>query len=114
MCGQSSRVDDSRLLIVEQQSFGASAPSSNLQILQQQFPGLIALNARQLGAILGGSWKHIANASAAGKYPIRSIQVGGKRVFPILDIAAFLDAGRRRPGRPTKAEQIRRRAGGRS
>ena len=84
---------------------------STLAVLQQQFPQRAALDCKELALALGASWKHIANSAAADEYPIRSLKIGGKRVFPLAAVAEFLDAGRRRRGRPTKAEQIARRAG---
>ncbi len=82
---------------------------STLAVLQQQFPQRAALDCKELALALGASWKHIANAAAADEYPIRSLKIGGKRVFPLAAVAEFLDAGRRRRGRPTKADQIARR-----
>lgn len=89
---------------------GASAPaSSTLALLQQQYPNRIALDCKELATVIGACDKHIANRAAAGAYPIRSLKIGGKRVFTIVDIARFLDGDRTRRGRPTKIDQIARR-----
>lgn len=89
---------------------GALAPaSSSLIILQQQYPTRIALDCKELASAIGACDKHIANQSAAGKYPIRSLKIGGKRVFTLIDIARYLDGSRPRRGRPTKAESIAKR-----
>lgn len=89
---------------------GATAPAnSTLVLLQQQYPARIALDCKELATVIGACDKHIANQSAAGKYPIRSVKIGGKRVFTLVDIARHLDGDRPRRGRPTKTEQIAKR-----
>ena len=58
----------------------------------------------------------IRNQLAMGVYPIPSHKSGRRRLFHIVDVAAYIDrqagfavdVSPRRRGRPTKAEQVRR------
>jgi len=82
--------------------------TSSLEVLHAVFPGRVALNFEELARAIDLSKEYIENTAAKGRFPIRSVKINGRRVFPIAAVAAYLDQGAPRRGRPTKAEQIAR------
>jgi len=88
------------------------ATSSSLEVLHAIFPGRVALNFEELARTIDLSKEYIENTAAKGRFPIRSVKINGRRVFPIAAVADYLDQGAPRRGRPTKAEQIARHTAG--
>lgn len=103
---------------------------STLQILLQQTGGAVQVPLSQAGRLLGMKPKTAANQACRGEFPIHSFLFGRVRYVAVSDIAAHIDAARgiveaelgvappapppvppkRRPGRPTKLENMLRRA----
>jgi hypothetical protein len=99
---------------------------STLDFLRARFDTL-SISVAQLSLVTREHEQSIRNSLSQGKYPIQSFKAGGKRLFLLVDVAAFIDQSReeaaaeirgrseknsgqlkRRRGRPTKAEQIAR------
>lgn len=80
-----------------------------LALLQAAFPGQIWLNCQQVGQVCNITPASIRTLRARGEFKIPSISNGGKHVFDIRDVAAFLD-GQRTPkpkrGARKKAERM--------
>ena len=62
---------------------------SSLEYLASRYPP--SLNVKQVGEITSGSVDAIRNALSRGCYPIPSFKIGRKRVFRLVDVAAYLD-----------------------
>lgn len=93
--------------------------ASSLDYLNTRYPP--TLSAKQVGEITSEAPTTILNAVARGEYSIPSFKVGRKRVFRLVDVAAYIDqqfaaanspATKKRPGRPKKVEQLARRHAG--
>ena len=63
--------------------------ASSLEYLASRYPP--SLNVKQVGEITSGSVDAIRNALSRGCYPIPSFKIGRKRVFRLVDVAAYLD-----------------------
>lgn len=63
--------------------------ASSLEYLASRYPP--SLNVKQVGEITSGSVDAIRNALSRGRYPIPSFKIGRKRVFRLVDVAAYLD-----------------------
>ncbi|MGR8024366.1 MULTISPECIES: helix-turn-helix domain-containing protein [Burkholderiales] len=101
--------------------FSAGHAGTSLAYLSSLYPP--ALSVAQVAEITSEAPQTIRNRLSKGskvKYPIPSFKVGRKRVFRLIDVAAFIDQQcaedpsnpanlRPRRGRPTKAEQIAKR-----
>lgn len=90
--------------------------TTTLDYLMGRYPP--SLTVQQVGEITSESEGSIRNAISRGRYPIPSFRIGRKRVFRLLDVAAYIDqqfAAANKPkifrkrGRPTKVEQVARR-----
>ena len=55
----------------------------------------LQLDARQLGEVLGMTYKGVLNAISAERFPVHTYKCGKLRVADIRDVAAYLDAQRR-------------------
>jgi hypothetical protein len=81
------------------------------------FPGQLFIPLVDAARAIGYAESSAYNLHSRGTFPIRVQKQGRKPVISILDLAAYLNAKtekpgeqpKRRPGRPTKAEQIARR-----
>lgn len=93
---------------------------STLEFLSKTYPP--TLTVEQVSEITSEQPQTIRNLISQGRYRVPSLKVGRKRVFRLVDIAEFIDQqlladpshpSRRkaRRGRPTKVEQLARRAG---
>lgn len=90
--------------------------SSTLEFLNTRYPP--SLNVKQVAEITSTAAATIQGAISRGDYPIPSFKLGGKRVFRLIDVAAYIDQQfaaanspkrRTKRGRPTKTEQMARR-----
>lgn len=87
-----------------------------IELITLTFPGRLFVPLVDAAVAIGYSESSAYNLHSRGKFPIRVQKQGRKPVVSVLDLAAYLDAKteqleqqKRRPGRPTKAEQIARR-----
>ncbi len=89
--------------------------TSTLEFLNTRYPP--SLSVKQVAEITSLSAATIQGAISRGEYPIPSFKIGGKRVFRLVDVAAYIDqqfaaansrTTKRRPGRPKKIEQLAR------
>lgn len=83
------------------------------QKLTDIFPGQVAITPQQTGFALGYARQSTNNMLHLKTFPIPLVQIGNRRMVLIDDLQKYLDEIRqlqqkRRPGRPTKAEQIAR------
>lgn len=90
---------------------------STLDLLTQHYRVLLTIP--EVAEITSMQPQTIRNRLARGDFPIPSLKIGRRRLFRLLDVAAFLDrlagvdnssffAVARQRGRPTKAAQARR------
>lgn len=95
----------------------AFAHLTYLQYLSPLYPP--TLSVRQVSEITSETEQTIRNALNKKRYPIPSFKIGSKRVFSLVEVAAYLEALRtadpshlanQRPkrGRPTKVEKLLR------
>ena len=97
-------------------------PSTTAELLVSQFAPAVLLNLKQVSQVTGQAEQTICNLISQNRTTLPTRKVGGRRVVHVLDLAAWLDeqrvalddvplpeVPRRRPGRPTKAEQRRAR-----
>lgn len=85
--------------------------SPTLAYLESIFPGTAVVPVIKAGACLSFAQQTTRNKLAAGKFPIDTYLIGGKRVVKKTDLADYLDGliNKRGPGRPkgsTKAKRI--------
>ena len=80
--------------------------------LRASHPGKFNLSVPECAATIGQSAGHIRNQISQKKFPIKTIQLGGSRLVPVIGIADYLaeqivEQNRRQPriGRPTKKER---------
>lgn len=92
---------------------------STLDYLSSRYPP--SLSVKQVGEITSESVDTIRQALSRGRYPIPSFKVGSRRVFRLIDVAAYIDQqyvaanpqAINLPGRPSMAAlPIRRKAQG--
>lgn len=90
---------------------------STLDLLTQRYRVLLTIP--EVAEITSMQPQTIRNRLARGDFPIPSLKIGRRRLFRVVDVAAFLDrlagvdtgsflAVSRQRGRPTKAMQARR------
>lgn len=87
----------------------APASTSALALLQSAFPGQIWLDSKQVGQACNITPASIRTLRARGKFKVPSISNGGKHLFDIRDVAAYLDAQRTpkpKRGARSKAERL--------
>ena len=97
-------------------------PTTTAELLVSQFAPAVLLTLKQVSQITGQAEQTIRNLVSQNRTTLPTRKVGGRRVVHVLDLAAWLDEQRitpeesppstlprRRPGRPTKAEQRRAR-----
>lgn len=87
-------------------------------LIFRQFPGKILISMVEAGACIGMARRSCYNRSSLGTFPLPIRKVGSKNMVALTDIVNFLNNGKyipepvreekRRPGRPTKGEQVRR------
>ncbi|WP_454734313.1 helix-turn-helix domain-containing protein [Cupriavidus pauculus] len=93
---------------------------STLEFLSKTYPP--TLSVEQVSEITSEQPQTIRNLISQGRYRVPSFKIGRKRVFRLVDVAEYIDQqlladpshpSRRKPrrGRPTKVEQLARRAG---
>lgn len=88
--------------------------SPTLLILAARFPGRILITFSESANAISMAVQTARNLDAAGKFPIPTHKVGGRRMVRIDDLAAYLDksappAGikkKRRRGRPSNVEKF--------
>jgi hypothetical protein len=87
-----------------------------LDLITRQFPGKLFIPLTDAAIAIGYKKQTAYNLHSKGKFPIRVQKRGTNSVVSIMDLAAYLNLTdalavppKRRPGRPTKAEQIARR-----
>jgi predicted DNA-binding transcriptional regulator AlpA len=85
--------------------------SQILDLLMQQHNGAHVININQAGAALGLKKQSTYNSIQKKTFPLPIVEVGGRRVVRLLDLANFLDGltSARRPGRPSHKEREARR-----
>lgn len=87
---------------------------TTVEFLRNQFPP--TLSVRQVSKITSEHEQTIRNKLSKETYPIPSFKIGRKRLFRLVDVAAFIDQQcledhshpskkRRARGRPTKVQQ---------
>lgn len=98
----------------------------SLLLLSVQFPGQILIPFISAATRAGWKSQTARNLLSAGKFPLPTTTVGSRRFVHIADLANYLESKRaggsacatppqapkRKPGRPTKAAQLARAAGG--
>lgn len=62
---------------------------STLDYLSSRYPP--SLSVKQVGEITSESTDTIRQALSRGQYPIPSFKVGSRRVFRLIDVAAYID-----------------------
>lgn len=84
---------------------------SSLELLSPRYPALLRIS--DLSVITCESQQTIRNKICMGIYPIPSSTIGRRRVFKLIDVAAYIDnlstlsPCKTLRGRPTKASQSR-------
>jgi len=63
--------------------------SSTLAQLQYRFPDAIMIDAHDMATVLGISYKTLNNQG--GAFPIKPVRFGRRKLFRIVDIAAYID-----------------------
>lgn len=88
--------------------------SPTLALLEIQFPGLALIPIIDAGRALSYAPQTTRNLVAAGKFPVPTHLVGGKRVVKKTDLAKYIDSlglsktsGPGRPKGSTKAAKLR-------
>lgn len=88
---------------------------TSIELLCLQFPGKVYLCLEEVATLSGFAVNTIRNRIRARTWPIPVHREGPNAplYFDIRDVAAYIDqrsavAAKRRPGRPTKAEQMAR------
>ena len=97
-------------------------PTTTAELLVSQFAPAVLLSLKQVSQVTGQAEQTIRNLVSQGSTTLPTRKIEGRRVVHVLDLAAWLDeqriapgnapapaTPRRRPGRPTKAEQSRAR-----
>ena len=98
------------------------------ELVSAQFPGKLLIPMVEAGASIGLAEQSCYNLKSRGAFPLPVSKIGNKPMVAITDLIAFLEGlaapvsepvvvvdtepkptTKRRPGRPTKAEQIARR-----
>lgn len=84
--------------------------SPTFQALFAQFNGAHIVRINQAGAAIGLRPQSTYNAIQKKTFPLTVVEVGGRRVVRLLDIANYLDGltPARRPGRPSHKERATR------
>lgn len=97
----------------------------NIDIVLKQFPGTAMIPMVTAGSCIGYAEQTCYNLFQKGRFPIAVRKIGRKSMVSLTDLIKFLDEGneapgivveqviihpveKRRAGRPTKAEQVRR------
>jgi len=88
------------------------------ELIFKQFPGKVLISMVEAGACIGMARNSCYNRSNLGTFPLPIRKVGHKNMVALTDIINFLNNGKyipeqkkeekRKPGRPTKGEQVRR------
>jgi len=99
-----------------------TARITTADLLVRQFAPAVLLTIKQVSQVTGQAEQTIRNLISQNRTTLPTRKVDGRRVVHVLDLAAWLDEQRielgkvpladpprRRPGRPTKAEQRRAR-----
>lgn len=93
-----------------------TSPITTLDLLAQRYPVLLTIP--DVAEVTSMQPQTIRNRLARGDFPIPSLKIGRRRLFRVIDVAAFLDqvagidtsflAVARRRGRPTKVALARK------
>ncbi len=97
-------------------------PTTTVELLVEQFAPSVFLSIKQVSQVTGQAEQTIRNLISQGRTSLPIRKGGGKRLVHVLDLAEWIERQRtlnpevripeeprRRPGRPTKAEQRRNR-----
>jgi len=108
--------------VTDTQNHGVRARITTAELLVGQFAPAVLLTLKQVSQVTGQAEQTIRNLISQKRTTLPTRKVDGRRVVHVLDLAAWLDEQRialddvpvpepprRRPGRPTKAEQRRAR-----
>jgi hypothetical protein len=89
-----------------------------LELLVSQFPGKTFISMVDAGFALGYKRQSCYNLRHANKFPLPIKMIGSKCMVSLLDVASYISgdsspsveqiAVKRRPGRPTKREEVER------
>jgi|GEM_PF-4362674 len=86
--------------------------------VEKLFPGKISTTPQKAAfATLDQSFQTTNNQLYQGRFPIPVTLLGGKRMVLLDDLQDFIDSARHQPvkkrrGRPTKVEQMKKKMGG--
>ena len=89
------------------------------ELILKQFPGTAMIPMVTAGSCIGLARRTCYNLAHNNRFPLPIRKIGSKSMVALVDLINFLDnkepkpvakmeQPRRRPGRPTKAEQVRR------
>lgn len=83
---------------------------TSLKLIHSSFPQRVRLTLKEACACLGIPLGTARNQISQKRFPLRVIQEEKLLYVLVQDLADYLDtqAGKKRPGRPTKTEQIAR------
>ena len=93
-------------------------PTTTEELIQQAVKGRVLVSVPEAARICGLACQTVYNAIATESGVIsgrqlQTIKIGKRRLVRIQDLADWIDAhGKRRPGRPRKAEKIAQRTAG--
>ena len=74
-----------------------------LGILQEAFPKKLFLSINDAAAALSRSPGALRNEISLGRFPVRTVKIGRRRLVPIISLAHYMDSlvdGKPQPGRP--------------
>jgi len=81
----------------------STAYQSYLSIIQAAHPGKAFLSIEEAARLLSKAPGSVRNEISAGRFPVRSIKMGSRRVIPLLAFVVYLDSitsPEQGPGRP--------------
>ncbi len=85
---------------------------SPAELVLKQFPNRVSLTVTEAGVALGYSRQSTYNMKSAGTFPVQISKVGRRDVVHLHDIINYLETGlpahKKRSGRPTREESLRR------
>lgn len=82
---------------------GHALQKSHLKFIQEALPGKAFLSIDEAARLLSKASGSVRNEISDGRFPVRSLKIGSRRLIPILDLASYMDSlveGKPQPGRP--------------